>query len=321
MAANNLFTTYGQGAPLFYDHINVANSLVQPSTVHSRNTALTRFFERYLMLEAISVFKWELPKNWFKPYFEYVLYMWGVGAVFETDKYGIVFNACTLRGYGFYYQPTHAIVSNPHLKRINELQIGKNCELVKLSPDWCGIYDLISYYADMMSLAATVAGVNLFNSRLAYVFACTTPAAKQAFAEMYDQITEGNPATFVDKSLFNKETGEENWKEFTNDLSKNYIVSDVLSDLRRIKEMFLTDIGIPNANTDKKQRLNVDEVNSNNVEVRTKAELWLETLQECFENVNNMFGTNCKVDWRLKPDEAYDTLIEEEHNTPKAQQR
>ena len=313
MAAGNQFTSYAQGAPTFYDHINIGNSLVKPSTIHSRDTALTRFFERYLMLEAISVFKWELPDNWFKPYFEYVLYMWGSGAVFETNKFGVVFNACSYSGYGFYYQPTKAVVANPHLKgRTKTLDIGKNCEIVKLSPDWCGIYDLIAYYADLMSLASTVAGVNMFNSRLAYVFACENPAAKQAFAEMFDQISEGNPASFVDKSLFNQETGEPRWTMFSNNLSQNYIVPDVLSDLRRIKEMFLTDIGIPNANTDKKARLNLDEVNSNNVEVRTKAELWLETVQECFDKVNAMFGTNCRVSWRHDPDDMYAGLKLEE---------
>lgn len=62
--------------------------------------------------------------------------------------------------------------------------------------------------------------------------------------------------------------------------------------------MFDTAIGIPNANTDKKERLITDEVNANNTETRTLADLWLETLNTGVKQTNDMFGTNITVKWR-----------------------
>lgn len=44
--------------------------------------------------------------------------------------------------------------------------------------------------------------------------------------------------------------------------------------------MFDTDIGIPNANTDKRERLITDEVNSNNAETLSKCALWLDQCQK-----------------------------------------
>ena len=65
---------------------------------------------------------------------------------------------------------------------------------------------------------------------------------------------------------------------------------------------FDTKIGIPNANTDKRERLNTDEVNANNVETAIIAEGWLNSIRTGFENVKKLYpGVNCSVDWRVKP--------------------
>ena len=62
--------------------------------------------------------------------------------------------------------------------------------------------------------------------------------------------------------------------------------------------MFDTDIGIPNANTDKRERLISDEVNANNVETYSKCALWLDELQESCAKTRDMFGVDIAVDWR-----------------------
>ena len=70
--------------------------------------------------------------------------------------------------------------------------------------------------------------------------------------------------------------------------------------------MFDTDIGIPNSNTDKKERLIVDEVNSNNEETLSKCSLWLDHCKKGCDKINQMFGnylqTEISVDWRFKTD-------------------
>jgi hypothetical protein len=71
--------------------------------------------------------------------------------------------------------------------------------------------------------------------------------------------------------------------------------------MRKIEAMFDTEIGIPNANTDKRERLVTDEVNSNNAETASKAELWLDELKTGCEKANKMFDLKLSVDWRHDP--------------------
>ena len=289
----------GAGAPVFYDYNNAVNSMISPSTMHVRDTNLAWYFRRYLLQKAIAVFKWNLPKEWAQNYILYVLYCWGYFAVVNTDKFGVIAQACSLAGYDVFYQPTKAIISNPLLTGILEPKIGTQCTLIKLQPDYGGIMDKVNFYADMLALSAETAGTNLFNSKLAYVFASGSKQDAESFKKMYDNIASGEPAQFVGKNLFN-EDGSPNWTMFNQNLKQSYIAGDILEDMRKWELKFCSDLGIPNSNTEKKERLITSEVESNNVEVKLWADLALESLKKSCEEANEMFGINMSVDWRFK---------------------
>lgn len=268
-------------------------------TTHDNN--LVHMFRKYLLQKAISVFKWNVPETWSKDYFLYCLYCNGFVAVVNTTKYGVIPQHCALSGYDIFYRPNTAVISNPLLNGFKELRIGTQCTLFKLNPDYSSILDLVYNYADIMALCAQTAGVNLLNSNLSYVFAAKNKAAAETFKKMVEGVVERKPAIAVSKDLWD-ESGNPLWSTFSQNLRQNYIAGDLLSDLRKWEQLFDTEIGIPNANTDKKERLITDEVNANNVETATKCEMWLENLKKVCEQTNAMFpGTNISVDWRVKP--------------------
>lgn len=290
-----------QAAPYMYDYINAEVSQHSPSTVHTKNTELQRFFARYLLQKAMSVFKWDLPETWDRDYFLYVLYGIGYIAVLNTDKYGVIPQQCGLEGYNIFYQPKRALVTNPLLRGLRRLEISTQCTLIKLQPDYGSVMDLVGFYADMMALTAETAGVNLVNSRLSYVFFGKNKNAAESQKKLFDNIASGEPATFVDTALYDVQSGNPSWIPFQQNVGQNYIAGDALADLRKWEMMFDTDVGIPNANTDKKERLISDEVNANNVEVTSKADLWLDQLQKSFAQTSKMFGIKLGVEWRNKP--------------------
>ena len=154
--------------------------------------------------------------------------------------------------------------------------------------------DIVDYYSDMLALAAETAGLNLQNTKLAYVFLCADKQQAESFKKLYDQIAAGNPAAFADKKLFNDD-GTPNWVMFNQQLRNTYIAGDILEDMRKWKNQFCTEVGIPNANTDKKERLIRDEVNANSTETQTKAILWLETIHKGMEETNDLFGLDLSV--------------------------
>ena len=289
------------GAPYYYNYINAETSQVTPSTVHVKDSGLCRYFTKYLLQKAMSVFEWDLPATWNKDYFLYVLYCWGYVAVVNTDKFGVIPQGCGLKGYDVFYAPTHAVIANPLLSGILEPRIGTQCELLKLQPDFSGILDLVGHYAEQMALASQSVSVNLLNSKLSYVFTAKTKALAESLKKMYDQIASGEPAVVIDSRLKNAADGEETWKAFEQNVGGNYIVTNLLADLRKIEAMFDTEIGIPNANTDKRERMIQDEVNANNIETYSKCALWLENLQDACKRVNDMFGLSISVRWREIP--------------------
>lgn len=287
-------------APIYYDWQNAKISQIKPGVVKVRDNATFGYFVRYLLQKTISVFKWKMPKAWAENYFLYCLYCFGFVAIVNTTPYGVIPQRCGLRGYNVMYQPTNAIITNPLLRGLLEPEIDTDCVLMRLQPDYGGIMDLVYYYAEQMTLCSEAISMNLVNSKLAYVFAAENKAAAESFKQLYDQISTGVPAVVQDKKLLGDD-GKPTWQAFAQNVKQTYITSDILSDMRKLESMFDTAIGLPNANTDKRERLVTDEVNANNVETYTRCAMWLEELKAGCEKARNMFGIELDVDWRISP--------------------
>lgn len=288
-------------APYSYEFINTVNGSYEPSTVHCRNTNLVYFYKRYLLEKAFSVFKWTLPKTWNKDYFRYVLYLAGYITIVNTDSFGVIPQMSGLRGYNVFYAPTHAIITNPLINGIVEPEIGSQCVVIKLTPDYCGIGDLISYYADMMALASEAAGMNLINSKLAYIAGARTKTMAEALKKMFDQIQAGNPAAVYD-SKYNPAEGDNKplFDFFSQNLKENFIAPDVMLTVKKLENEFATKIGLANVNSEKKERLTNEEVEANRDETYCLAEMWMESIKQGIDEAKAMFGlTDFSVDWRF----------------------
>lgn len=290
--------------PFPYDVENVAKASFSPSTFHLADNASFGFYARYLWQKMTNVFKFTLPEGWDEDYFKYVLFGMGYIPVLYTARFGVIPQYGTAGGFNQFFEPDFVMIANELLpdESDRELKIGRDCEVVRLAPDWRGVGDLIGFYAAKMALCSQAIDINLINSKVAFVFAAKTKAQAEAFKKMYQDIASGEPAVVVDKSLFTEEGGAQ-WQLFSQNLKNTYLVSDIVSDMRKIEEEFDTKIGIPNANTDKRERLNTDEVNANNVETAIIAEGWLNSIRSGFKKVKKLYpGVNCSVDWRVKPD-------------------
>lgn len=286
-----------------YDFINRYNSHIKPSTVHSQDNVTAWYFRRYLIQKILSVYEFDgIPETWSKDYFLYTLFVWGFIAVVETDKFGVIPQHCSLFGYDVFYRPTNVTIANPLLRGILQPQIGVDCELIKMQPDYGSCWDIVSYYADLLALASESLAVNIVNSKLAYVFACDNKTVAESFKKMYDKLNEGNPAVFADSKLFD-ESGEPLWTTFQNNLKQNYVAGDMLDDMLKIDARFCTEIGIPNVNMAKASGVTDNEVEANNIDTKSKVSLWLETIREGLNKVNEMFDLNLSVKLRFEGSE------------------
>lgn len=293
-------------APYFYDYQNQWGTVFQNHDVHVTNTGLSRFFQRYLLQRAISVFEWTIPDTWADNYYKYVLYCYGYVAIINTDKFGVIPQQCGLGGYTVQYQPAEMIVASPFFKKTVRARIDKDGVLLRLQPDYGGIMDIITHYADLMALTTESIATNLLNTKLAYVFAADRKAVAETFKHLYDDIASGKPAVVADKELF-KEDGEPSWILFNQNIKQTYIADELFTELRKINDMFDTVIGIPNANTDKRERLITDEVQANNFETKALSSLWLKTLKRDCKKASDMFGITLSVDYAKDLKQAMET--------------
>ena len=297
-----------------YDFINKYNAHRKPSTVHSQENATAWYFRRYLIQKIISVFEFKgIPETWSKDYFLYNLFLCGFVAIVNTDKFGVIPQHCSLFGYDVFYRPTNVNIANPLLRGNLTPRIGTECALIRMQPDYGSCWDIVAYYADLLALCTESLAVNIQVSKVAYVFGCEDKTVAESFKKMYDQMSEGNPAVFADKKLLN-EDGSPSWDIFQNNLKQNYIAKDILEDMTKIDARFCTEIGIPNVNMAKESGVTDNEVEANNLDTKSKAALWLETIRDGLEVANSMFGLNISVDFRFKEMEENNNVLVDNGN-------
>lgn len=289
--------------PLGYDVINIINASYSPGGVVKKNNATYNFYCRYLYNKLLSVFTFKLPPSFGVELFKNALFAGGYVTILPTAEFGLLAQWGNAGGYTVNYSPRFIIFANPLLPELSgkELVIGEDCAVIRLTDDWRGVADLVGYYAAKMALASQAVDVNLINSKIAYVFAAKDKAQAQTFKKMMDTINTGETVVVIDKSLFNDD-GTPNWNAFQQKPKDIYLVHDLLADLAKIEDEFDTRIGIPNANTDKRERLISDEVNANNVETAILAEEWLDNIRAGCDMVKSMYGAEIVVEWRHKPE-------------------
>ena len=288
--------------PYSYEYGNIIGSTYNPSGVVVTNSETAAFFRRYLFQKAMAVFKWTLPENWNASYFLYSLYVRGHIAVVQTDKYGVICQSGCPYGYDIYYQPNRYQISNPLLRGLLNPIINRECTVFKMSQDWRGIGDLVSFYADYMALAAQSLGMNLINSKLSYIFTVSDKTGAESMKKAYDSVMDGKPAVFVDKKLLDA-NGNLSIQLLQQNVGQNFISNELLDTWTTLEQKFATAIGIPNANTDKKERLIVDEVNANNTETMALVDMWYQGWKDTIERSKAMFDglEDLNVEWRVKP--------------------
>lgn len=274
---------------------------------NARTTRSIRYYDRYLLEKAESVFKWTVPKEWDLNYFLLCLYVWGFVCILPVKPYGVIPQYATIYQRNIYYNPASAIVNNPYFKEgptRREVKLGEDAELIHLRPDYCGIMDCVNEYSEMLANASCAVNTNLYNSRMSYVFYAKNKAQAESLKKMYDKIGTGAPAVIIDKQL--QETDVNNrpinpYQPFNAQLKANYITTDVLEDMRRIEHMFAQKIGLPNSNTEKKERMTMEETDKTDFESCANVILWKEMIDESLERVNKKFDLNLKCEWRYDP--------------------
>lgn len=256
-----------------------------PKSVNDMTNNSFFYYQFQLMTKLKSVLTVEgYPNNWNIDNMWDVLLKNGYIPIVKTDI-GTLALEGGFFGQNMYYMPTNVLVNNPVLGNIDK-KIGEDGELLYINYEYNtfqGVMSLINRYAVLLANIDCSLNVSLYNSRVAHVFEASTDAEVKSLEKMYDDVSNGNPAVFLKKGSRSLTTNETN--SFLN-VKNTYIGNDLLLTKKSIMNEFLTEIGINNANTDKRERLNSDEVNANNTEVRCTIMRYIDSLNECARKIN-----------------------------------
>lgn len=309
MGKFNLFSPY---APYGWEQINLSEGTYIPSELNNRENASFAYWQRAFFQRAASVIKLEVPKEWeggIKQFLYWCLTRQGFVYVGKSKVYGKFFQPCTINGFTFYYQPTRVLICNPYNKdpELNkEIELDKDGALLKWTPDFRGIWDIINMFAEKMALMNPVIDISIRNNAMSWVYMAKTPQAAASFKKAMDEIYQGKPGVVVDKDLLlndvERDTDPFSFLDRKN-IAQSYINDKLLQDWQTILNAFDAEVGIPTVPYAKKERMVTSEAESRQTDSKARSQIWLECLQSSIEHINDVLGEDVGIKASLRYDE------------------
>ena len=243
---------------------------------------------KYYQMLALNRYKWEnLPNGIESRYIEQMLFDNGECAMFDHPDLGLcVLRSSSRENLNIYGEPTKLTVTG-----FNEHRTVMMDECVRIMNNDLALPTLpdIVYYARRMAEIDDIIMQNLRQQRVPYLFA-TNENNQYSIKSLYDRIYQGEPAIFIDRDMLKGEP--ENIMVLPTQAP--YLVDKLQIQKQEMERELLTFLGINNT-LEKKERLLVDETNSNNQFIKMASDIGFKQRQLACEQINEMFGLNVSV--------------------------
>ena len=243
---------------------------------------------KYYQMLALNRYKWEnVPNGIESRYIEQMLFDNGECALFDHPDLGLcVLRSSSRENLNIYGEPTKLSLTGFNEHRtvmIDEcIRIMNNDLALPTLPD-------IVYYARRMAEIDDIIMQNLRQQRVPYLFA-TNENNQYSIKSLYDRMYQGEPAIFIDGDMLKGEP--ENIMVLPTQAP--YLVDQLQTQKQEMERELLTFLGINNT-LEKKERLLVDETNSNNQFIKMASDIGFKQRQLACEQMNEMFGLNVRV--------------------------
>jgi hypothetical protein len=283
--------------------INILESMKIPNTYWRERSYEYKYWFRSLLqkIDSCLIFK-NLPKTWSQDFFLGCLWWLGFVGVFKSERFGdpesgLTFQPGVPAGFDFYYQPERFIVSNPKLTK--EFTVHKDIEILKLTPDFCGVVDIVDYYASKLAELSKGIDMGLINAKMPIILTANSQAQSSSLKAVYDKVQAGESLVIwkdqtdhFDEVIPRKDPFE----TWTNDYKSTYIVSELLENMKTILDSFYTEIGLPVA-IEKSAHALDQEADFMAAQSQARIACWVQTLNESFDYIEDTFGLRLEVEY------------------------
>ena len=245
------------------------------------------FFQRLMEL-AINSFQWiNLPDTIDPRFLELVLFEQGQAIFFKDEVIGYLALMCTATApFDVYNVPMRRRAYSSNNGYQKDLTIQDSVIIYNNYLRTNGFLELTQYARRLCEIQRTI-DVNVVAQKTPLLLQCSENQ-RLTLKNVYMQYSGNQPAIFGEKNLMPDSVKVLN--------TQAPYVADKLQILKRqVWNEALTFLGIENANTEKKERLVSDEVNSNLGSVYAQRMARLNARKDACEKINRMFGLNIDV--------------------------
>ena len=155
-----------------------------------------------------------------------------------------------------------------------------------------GVWDIIWYYAEKLSVMDNAINMSLINNKFAFFLGARNKTASNALKKMLDLVNKGEPAVVYDMKLLNDPTDKEmpfqQWQR--DNLKNSYLTTDQLADFQTLLNNFDAEVGIPSIPYQKKERMVTDEATMRTFDAKARSLTWFNTLKTSIDDTYK--GTN-----------------------------
>lgn len=258
------------------------------------------YYDRFKLL-ALNMFRWEgLPPSIQGRNIEKALYDYGKAVFFEDENLGVglmCLGAMDGDKYNVHGDPLNVIATGYNFNK--KVTLDDSTVLLYNNDLALPTHEYVDQYAHEMAEVKRSINANIRLQKFPYLFE-TNKNNKNSLKQLFKEIEDGEPAIFGNKDIN---------IEGINVLGLQVpYVADKLNEYRYDLEREILTFFSLNNTFEKKERLLVDEINSNNDFISRQAEIMYQCRLKVAEELKKKFGYDVKV---IKTNDLYNKLKEE----------
>lgn len=253
-------------------------------------------FKGRLIDLACGCFNFEnLDKNIYKPFIIRRFIMEGQLLFFKDDILGNYYiypftNSGKLNEYNLPIERQVVFYNNGATYRLND----ENSVILRCNVSGTNLMRIIEYFARNIYLLNRTIQININAQKTPVALTCSENE-RLTYQNLLKEYQGNVPVIFGSKNLDLSELKSVN-------LNAPLVAPQLYQLMSNYWNEFLTFFGIPNVSLNKKERLISDEVQRTMGGILVSRQNFENQLKEDFEAVNEMFGTDIKFYWGVKPD-------------------
>ena len=278
------------------------------SVAQMANNMTFSYYYYKLTLIARALFAWKnLPNNMDDRWIEKYLFTNGKCIFYKDPVMGeMVAGFGQMSSINCYGDPTKVYPVAPNYVYEGEQLInGENCYVIRNNDLMLPTFPTVRMYAFKLTNIDRAIDINIEAQKSPILVRCTDKQ-RLSLKNAINQRRDNEPVIYADNS-FDKDMIT------TLDLNPPLVFPDLQVQKHMVLNEVFTDLGINNANMDKRERMVANEVEANNEQVKASEDVMLKVRQEACKQINRIFGTNISVE-RRNFDEIpeYKDLIKED---------